>query len=308
MTAKHTTALQALLVDDSFDADVYAHEVMSRHTTYRIGGPVRFYVSVASLGSLTQLIATCKKSQTPWIIVGKGSNLLVADEGFDGVIITLGRDFKKYRFDEKASRIITGAGANLSTIVQEAFKNDLAGLEFAVGTPGTIGGALRMNAGTADDWLGSRVFTVTTFSPTRGLARRSGAEIEWEYRKSSLASDEVVIECELSVDSAPSSFIRKKMDTILTKRREVQPLDLPSCGSVFKNPQGSSAGALIDKVGLKGTKIGGAQISERHANFFVNVGDARAQDVRELMQLAQTKVKEAYGIELQPEVQLIGFA
>jgi len=308
MTAKHTTALQALLVDDRFDGDVYPQEAMSRHTTYKIGGPARFLVTVSSLGALTKLIETCNETSTDWVMIGKGSNLLVSDEGFDGVVIVLGRDFKSYRYDKETSRFIAGAGANLSTIVQEAFRNDLAGLEFAVGTPGTLGGGLRMNAGTADVWLGTRVVTVTTYNPRKGLMRQKGESIQWGYRSSSFDADDIIIECELAVESAPSSYIRKKMDTLLMKRRKVQPLDKPSCGSVFKNPKGNSAGALIDQVGLKGERVGGAQISPVHANFIVNTGEATAADICTLMKMAQTKVKEEYGIELQPEVKFLGFS
>lgn len=308
MTAQHTTALQALLVDAAFEGEVYPLEPMKRHTTYRIGGPARFYVQVASLRALTQVIETCQEEGVEWLVVGKGSNLLVSDEGFDGVIITLGRDFKACNFDEEKSLFVVGAGVLLASLVQAAFKRALGGLEFAVGTPGTVGGALRMNAGGRDEWIGSRVVSVTTFAPGRGLKRYAGSEITWEYRKTSFSSQEVILECEIAVESTQVSYIRGKMEASLAKRRKSQPLNAPSCGSVFKNPPGHSAGALIEEVGLKGAQIGGAAVSEVHANFIVNTGNAKAEDVAALIAKIQVKVKETHGIELQPEVKYIGFA
>lgn len=308
MVARHTSALEALLVDERFDGDVYPGEPLSRHTTYRIGGPARFFVQVGSVGALKRLVGVCRETNTPWVVLGRGSNLLVADEGFPGVVITLGRDFRTCRYDEEAGRFYVGAGVALSAVVQDAFRRSLAGLEFAVGTPGTIGGALRMNAGSRDVWLGNQVVSVTSFSPERGLVRRAGSEVEWGYRTTSFPADEILLECELSVEPADPFFIRGKMEASLARRRKSQPLSEPSCGSVFKNPPGESAGALIDGVGLKGTTLGGAQVSEVHANFIVNTGDATAHDVRSLIELVQTKVYEAYGIELQPEVRFLGFA
>ncbi len=295
-------------MDDRFDGDVYPSEPMARHTMYRIGGPARFYVQVASVGALARLVEVCERTGVPWTVVGRGSNLLVADEGFPGVVVTLGRDFRTCRYDEGSQRFCVGAGVPLSSVVQEAFRRSLAGLEFAVGTPGTVGGALRMNAGSRDEWIGARVASVTTFSPGAGLARRSGDEIAWGYRTSSFLPDEVIVECELSVEPADPFFIRGKMEASLARRKKTQPLTDPSCGSVFRNPEGESAGSLVERAGLKGARLGGAQVSELHANFIVNTGDATARDVKDLIELVQAKVSETYGIELQPEVRFLGFA
>ena len=308
MTARHTSPLEALLVDDAFDGDVYPAEPMARHTMYRIGGPARFYVQVASVGALKHLVEVCEASGVPWVAVGRGSNLLVSDEGYPGVVVTLGRDFRTCRFDEDAKRFCVGAGVPLSSVVQEAFRRSLAGLEFAVGTPGTVGGALRMNAGSRDEWIGSRVVSVTTLDARKGLMRRAGDEISWGYRSSSFAPDEVIVECELSVEPAAPFYLRGKMEASHTRRKKTQPLSLPSCGSVFRNPEGDSAGRLIEAVGLKGCTIGGAQVSEVHANFIVNKGTATARDVMDLIELARYKVYETYGIELQPEVRFLGFS
>lgn len=308
MTARHTSALEALLVDDAFEGDVYPSEPMARHTMYRIGGPARFYVQVASVGALKRLVEVCEASSMPWVAIGRGSNLLVADEGYPGVVITLGRDFRTCRYDEETHCFCVGAGVPLSTVVQEAFRRSLAGLEFAVGTPGTVGGALRMNAGSREEWIGSRVVSVTTLSPRTGLVRRDGEKIAWGYRTSSFRSDEVIVECELSVEPADPFFIRGKMEASHTRRKKSQPLSLPSCGSVFRNPEGVHAGALIEELGLKGLEVGGAQVSDVHANFIVNKGGATAHDVIELINLIKAKVYETYGIELQPEVRFLGFA
>lgn len=309
MSARHTSALQALLVDESFDGDVYPNEPMSRHTTYRIGGPARFLVQVGSLGSLTRLVEQAALGGTRLACVGRGSNLLVADEGFDGVVVTLGQAFRSWHVDEERGCICTGAGVALSAVVQEAFRRSLSGLEFAVGTPGTVGGALRMNAGTREEWIGSHVASVTTLSARDGLVRRAGGELSWGYRSSPFRDDEIVVECELLVEPADPYFLRAKMEGSLRRRRATQPLDCPTCGSVFRSPEGGrTAGELIESAGLKGRAVGGAEVSTKHANFIVNAHDATARDVRELIDLIQREVYEVHGIELQPEVRFLGFA
>lgn len=308
MTARHASALEALLVDDAFDGDVYPNEPMARHTTYRIGGPARFFLNVGGIGALSRVVTVCEAEGIPWEVVGRGSNLLVADEGFPGVIMTLGRDFRSMRFDEETNRLVVGAGASLSSTVQEAYRRNMAGLEFAVGTPGTIGGALRMNAGTRTEWIGQSVVSATTLVHGVGLARKEASELSWGYRQSPFSSDEIVLECELQLKPVDPVYIRGKMEALLSKRRKSQPLSQPSCGSVFRNPEGMSVGEMIEQVGLKGATCGGAQISEVHANFIVNTGSATASDVRALMDMIKTKVSQAYGIELQPEVKFLGFA
>ena len=308
MVARHACALDALLVSETFDGDVYLNEPLSRHTTYHIGGPARYFVQVGSLGALKSLVEACSREGVPWMPFGRGSNVLVSDEGFDGVMVLLGRDFRTCRYDEAEHRFYVGAGVALSTVVQEAFHRSLAGLEFAVGTPGTAGGALRMNAGSRDTWIGNQVVSVTSYSVERGFIKRSGAEVQWGYRSSSFAPDEIILECTLAVEPADPFFIRGKMESNLAKRRNNQPLSSPSCGSVFKNPKGQSAAVLVEGAGCKGLRIGGAQVSEKHANFIVNENEATAHDVRSLMELVQAKVYKRYGIQLQTEVKFVGFA
>lgn len=305
--ARHASDLELLRFDDDFDGEIRLDEPLSKHTTYRIGGPAKAFVLVNSVAALNTAMAACLADECPWVLVGKGSNLLVADAGFPGVALSLAGEFRNWNFDEETHRVVVGAGTILSRLVQEVFHRGYSGMEFAVGTPGTVGGALRMNAGTKDDWIGSRVISVTTFVPGAGLKRYAGSDIEWAYRSTSFSPDEIIVECELQLEPAVSGSIHDRMKTLLDKRKASQPLEYPSCGSVFKNPEGHSAGQLIDSVGLKGSLCGGAQISEKHANFIVNKNNASASDVRTLIERAQEKVKEHYGIELQPEVKFLGF-
>lgn len=307
MTAKHASPLQALLVDSAFDGEVFANEPMAKHTSYRIGGPARFFVRADSISSLSEVVACCAASGVPYFLAGRGTNLLVSDEGYDGIVITLGRDFRNFAADRDSGLLVAGAGTLLSAIVQEALRQSLTGMEFAVGTPGSVGGALRMNAGTKDDWIGSRVRSVTTLKPDGRLVKLFGEDVEWGYRTTSFGPKDILLECELSLAQGDSFFIRGKMEGNLARRKKSQPMGLPSCGSVFKNPAGHSAAKLIDESGLKGLACGGAQISEKHANFIVNKGGAAAVDVVWLINTAKRKVEEAYGIKLAPEVKFLGF-
>lgn len=305
--ARHASDLELLRFEDSFDGEIRLDEPLSKHTSYRIGGPARAYILVNSPAALSAALTACKADECPWVVVGKGSNLLVSDAGFKGAVIVLAGEFRNWKFDEENARVVVGAGTTLSRLVQEVFHRGYSGMEFAVGTPGSVGGAVRMNAGTKDDWIGSRVVSVTTFAPDQGLKRYAPSDIEWAYRSTSFAPDEIIVEVELQLTPALSGNIHDKMRTLLERRKATQPLEYPSCGSVFKNPEDASAGALIDEVGLKGSMCGGAQISEKHANFIVNKNKACASDVLALIKRAQEKVKEHYGIELQPEVKFLGF-
>ena len=305
--ARHASDLELLSCDANFEGDVRLDEPMARHTTYRIGGLARAYVEVHSTAALSTLLRICKKDELNWYVVGKGANLLVSDEGYDGVVIALAGEFRNWHFDDPSQSVVVGAGTMLSRLVQEAFHRGYSGLEFAVGIPGTVGGALAMNAGTRSDWIGSRVKALTVMSATKGLQRLAGTDLTWDYRTSSFQGDEIIVEAELQLAKAVAGSVRGQMTTLLDKRKASQPYGAASCGSVFRNPEGASVGALIEQAGLKGTTIGGAQISDKHANFIVNTGSATAQDVVALINLARRAVKERYGIDLTTEVRFLGF-
>ncbi|MDO4590949.1 MAG: UDP-N-acetylmuramate dehydrogenase [Slackia sp.] len=300
-------SLLARRLGPEFKGRVLENELMSRHTTYRIGGPARYFIQADDLPSLSRATDALRAWGVPWIALGKGSNLLVSDEGFDGAAIVLGPGFSVCRYNDDSKTFSVGAACRLSHVVREAFSEGRAGFEFAVGTPGTVGGALRMNAGTSREYIGSRVVSVTTLRPGSGLRRYDARDIEWGYRQTSLPYDEVVLECELSTRAGDPEEIRLRMERSLSRRRTTQPLGLPSCGSVFRNPARESVGRLIENVGLKGASCGAAQISELHANFIVNRGGARAIEVLALIHAAQDAVRERYDIELVPEVRFLGF-
>lgn len=298
--------LRALSSD--FEGFVLENEPMSRRTTYRIGGPARYLVKVDSLSSLTEATEMLREAGVPWIAVGQGSNLLVSDDGFAGAVIVLGSGFSTCVFNEDAGTFSVGAACRLSRVVREAHSHSRTGFEFAVGTPGTLGGALRMNAGTSRDYLGSRVVSVTTLRPGQGLRKYGASDVEWGYRESSLPFDEIVLECELSTVEGDKAEIGARMESARSRRRKTQPLSFPSCGSVFRNPEGASAARLIESAGLKGATCGGAQISDLHANFIVNRSSARAIEVLALIHAAQDAVFDRSGVELVPEVRFLGFA
>ncbi len=314
MAALHATGVEGYLAGSGFDGDVFSDEPLARHTSYRIGGPARYYVQAHSISAVLGLIKTCETYGVPWVVVGRGTNLLVSDNGFDGVVITLGRDFRSLRYDEERSLLVVGAGVMLSQVAREALHRSLGGLEFAVDVPGTVGGALRMNAGTHEGCIGDCVSSVTVMrvGENRGdgahMEKLRANELAWDYRTSSFLPDDIIAECELSVTPSDSFFIRAKMEATHNRRKATQPLGLPSCGSVFRNPADKSAAALIESVGMKGERVGGALVSPVHANFIVNTGGATASDVIGLMKRIQAKVYEAHGIELQPEVRFLGFA
>jgi len=277
---------------------------MTRHTTYRIGGPAALFVECASVADLATATDVLADEGIDWRVLGKGSNVLVADDGYDGAVIVLGRDFKRHALDEGHLR--TGAGVILAAIVRDAFSEGRTGLEFAVGIPGTVGGALAMNAGSREEWIGAVVESVTLFVPGEGLVGVRGPEIAWGYRTSGLQGRGIIVEAVLRAEPGDGDQIRRTMEASLRRRKRTQPLSMPSAGSVFVNPEGDSAGRLIEAAGLKGARVGGAAISDVHANFIVNAGGATAADVLALVRLVRDTVKEAHGIELTPEVRFLG--
>ncbi|HET6351899.1 MAG TPA: UDP-N-acetylmuramate dehydrogenase [Coriobacteriia bacterium] len=291
-------------LNGQLDGLVRHGESLSRHTSYRIGGPAALFVECASVTDLARVTEVLAEEGIEWIVLGKGTNVLASDEGYAGAVIVLGKEFKRHSVSE--SDVVAGAGVSLAALVQDAFGRGLTGLEFAVGVPGTFGGALSMNAGTREAWIGSVVEAVTVYQPGSGLVRLRGPEVPWGYRTSGLSRLGVVVEASLALEAGDEWRIRSSMEASLRRRKRSQPLSQPNAGSVFKNPEGESAGRLIETVGLKGQRAGGAQFSEVHANFIVNIGGARAADVVELMVMAQQRVRDEHGIELEPEIRFLG--
>jgi UDP-N-acetylmuramate dehydrogenase len=291
-------------LSEALSVPVRRDEAMSRHTTYRIGGPAALFVECANIADLSAATSILAEEDVEWTVLGKGSNVLASDQGYDGAVLTLGRDFKRHALDEDHLR--TGAGVILAAVVQDAFKLGLSGLEFAVGIPGTVGGALAMNAGSREEWIGSIVESVTVFEPSSGLVRLRGPEIAWAYRRTDLPKRGIIVEAVLRVVESDAVGIRRQMEASLRRRKRSQPLGMPSAGSVFVNPEGDSAGRLIEAAGLKGARVGGAAISDVHANFIVNAGGATAADVLSLVRLVRDAVRDSNGIELRPEIRFLG--
>ena len=284
--------------------DVHVDEPMARHTTFRIGGPAALLCGLAEIHDVVEAVRILREEEVPWTILGKGSNVLVADSGYSGAVLVLGREFKRHVIDD--GEIRAGAASVLAHIVQDAFNRGLSGLSWGVGIPGTLGGALAMNAGTHQGWIGQMVDTVTLFTEESGLTLLHGRDIVWDYRRSGLAGRGIILEATLKADEGDPVRIRAEMERALKARKASQPLGRPSAGSVFVNPPGDSAGRLIEAAGLKGLRIGGARVSPLHANFIVNEGGATAADVVALIHRIQTTLKDREGVELRPEIRFLG--
>lgn len=285
--------------------NVRRQEPMSLHTTFRIGGPADLFVTPGSIQAVADSIRICKETQTPYAVIGNGSNLLVSDTGYRGVIIQIGRNLNQVSVNGEEIR--AQAGAMLSVIAKTALSESLTGFEFASGIPGTLGGAAAMNAGAYGGEM-KDVLTEVTVLTREGEIRTVPAEkLEMGYRTSLAAKNGwIILEAVLKFQKGDAEAIRGRMEELKMQRVTKQPLDLPSAGSTFKRPEGYFAGKLIMDAGLRGFTVGGAQISEKHCGFVVNKGGATAEDVRNLICAVQKKVQEDAGVKLEPEVKFIG--
>lgn len=285
--------------------NVRRQEPMSLHTTFRIGGPADLFVTPGSIQAVADSIRICKETQTPYAVIGNGSNLLVSDTGYRGVIIQIGRNLNQVSVNGKEIR--AQAGAMLSVIAKTALSESLTGFEFASGIPGTLGGAAVMNAGAYGGEM-KDVLTEVTVLTREGEIRTIPAEkLEMGYRTSLAAKNGwIILEAVLKFQKGDAEAIRGRMEELKMQRVTKQPLDLPSAGSTFKRPEGYFAGKLIMDAGLRGFTVGGAQISEKHCGFVVNKGGATAEDVRNLICAVQKKVQEDAGVKLEPEVKFLG--
>lgn len=285
--------------------NIRRQEPMSLHTTFRIGGPADLFVTPGSIQAVADSIRICKETQTPYAVIGNGSNLLVSDTGYRGVIIQIGRNLNQVSVNGEEIR--AQAGAMLSVIAKTALSESLTGFEFASGIPGTLGGAAVMNAGAYGGEM-KDVLTEVTVLTREGEIRTVPAEkLEMGYRTSLAAKNGwIILEAVLKFQKGDAEAIRGRMEELKMQRVTKQPLDLPSAGSTFKRPEGYFAGKLIMDAGLRGFTVGGAQISEKHCGFVVNKGGATAEDVRNLICAVQKKVQEDAGVKLEPEVKFLG--
>ncbi len=284
---------------------VRADEPMSGHTTFRVGGPADYYVEPSNAVELAAVLRLCREEQIPYMILGNGSNLLVGDKGYRGVMIALGKAWSDIVVEE--NRIRAGAGALLGAVSRQALKASLTGLEFAAGIPGTIGGAVFMNAGAYGSEMSSVLTRVTVLTPDGEVRVIPASELDLGYRRSCIGTKGyVVLEAELELGAGEEEAIRRRMDELTVQRRTKQPLEYPSAGSTFKRPEGYFAGKLIQDAGLRGFRVGGAQVSEKHCGFVVNCGDATAEDIMNLCHAVQAKVNEEFGVLLEMEIRMIG--
>lgn len=284
---------------------VRTQEPMSRHTTFRAGGPADYYVESGTAEELSDIRALCREYEMPCCILGNGSNLLVGDRGFRGVMVTLGREWS--RVEPEGCRIRAGAGALLTAVARCALRESLTGLEFASGIPGTVGGAVVMNAGAYGSEMVDVLSSVTVLMPSGQVKKLRTEELELGYRTSCIARLElVVLEAEFYLKPGEREKIQEKMDELAARRREKQPLEYPSAGSTFKRPPGNFAGKLIEEAGLRGFFVGGAQVSEKHCGFVINRGEATASDILQLCRKVQERVREHSGVMLELEVKLLG--
>ena len=285
---------------------------LTRYSTFQIGGRARFFAEPSQTAELECLLQFARSEELPFLVIGKGSNILFPDEGFPGLVITLIRfEQNRIEFDRERSTVTASSGINLYRLATAARDAGLAGLEFLSHVPGTLGGALMMNAGFSRERgtkkeIGDLVEEVTVLGPDGELRRLGRDQLTFDYRRTNL-DGWIILEARLALKAGPPEKIQTEILANFAYRNGVQDLRYPSAGSVFKNPEGKqgSSGQLIEEVGLKGHRIGGAMISERHANFIVNRGGARASEVVELVQLAQDRVLEAHGVRLEPEIRIL---
>jgi UDP-N-acetylmuramate dehydrogenase len=273
-------------------------------TSFRIGGPADFFVAVENEDELRHAVASAHREGVPVFCLGAGTNLLVSDRGVRGLVVRLGEGFRSIRID--GCHVVSGAAVEFSKLVETVVDRALAGLEFAEGIPGSVGGGLVMNAGAFGGEI-ARVVTLVHGVCDDGDARAlTRDEVGFAYRRTALPRGFIITSVEFDLTPGDRELLRAKVAELHAKRAARQPHGVPNAGSIFKNPPGNFAGRLLECAGLKGMRVGKAAFSDRHANFIVNLGDARAEEVRALIEIAREKVKEKSGVWLEPEVKLVG--
>lgn len=280
-------------------------EPLSKHTSWRIGGPADVFLLPTTVEQLSRIMQLTHRHGIPWYVIGKGSNLLVRDGGIRGVVIKLADNFADLAIE--GTRLTAQGGRSFVSAANHAIRQGLSGLEFATGIPGTVGGAVMMNAGAHGGEVKDVLESCKVLTPEGDLLILQQADLNFSYRYSILKDRPgLVVEATFLLQAGDSEEMSERVKGWAKRRQATQPLSMPSCGSVFRNPEGTHSGRLIEESGLKGTRIGGAQISELHGNFIVNLGHAKATDVLQLIELAQRTILEKYGHNLHPEVRIAG--
>lgn len=282
---------------------VLANEPLSRHTTLRVGGPARYLIYPQDSESIQGIINFCHEHGIMFKVIGRGSNLLVSDQPYNGIVIKLDRSFNAITFSDTHVRV--ASGYSMIRLANELARRGLTGFEWAGGVPGNIGGGVFMNAGAHGRSMQDNLIRVHVIDREGKMFWLTNEECQFAYRTSIFQThrDWIVLEAEFQYEVGDSEAISQKMEQWRHRRQTTQPLQLPNCGSVFRNPEPHFAGQLIEELGLKGKKIGGAQVSEQHANFIVNIEAATAQDIADLIHFVQKAVAEKYDVELHQEVE-----
>ena len=282
------------------------HYPMRHLTTYKVGGPVEALFEARDLETLKKVMRYLSMEGIPYNALGRGSNLLVTDKGVDGVMILLTGSLAAIEDSADKSLVWAGGGVPLTDLLNWCRRNGMSGLEFLAGIPGTVGGAVTMNAGAFGGEVNERIKTIQFVLPGGTQIEMDRSELKFSYRRLHMEAGRLVVKACFCLGGDAPKAVSDRMRECLRTRKQNQPLEYPSAGSVFKNPPGDSAGRLIEKAGLKGKEIGGAMISERHANFIVNKGGATAKDILRLMNLARLEVKRMAGVTLEPEIHVLG--
>lgn len=290
----------------SQDTRIMMDEPMKRHTSFKVGGPADLFVKVANIEDLKNIVRYCLKSGTPYYVIGNGSNLVVTDKGIRGVIIKI--NWKKVEIKEAEKCYVTvSSGVSLSFLAQKLLQKEIEGFEFASGIPGTIGGAIRMNAGAHGSEMKDIVSSIKALNEKGEIVYLSKEECQFSYRNSIFSKEKLILlEVTFLLAKGESVKIKEKMEEYAIWRKEKQPLEYPNAGSTFKRGDGYITAALIDECGLKGYQIGGAQVSEKHAGFIINKEEATAKDILDLIQYVKEQVKQKSQKEIELEIEVIG--
>ena len=287
--------------------NIYINEPMSKHTSFKIGGPAECFIKAQNIEQLKNILEYAKKENIKLTIIGNGSNILVSDQGIQGIVLKIDTEKLEEKIEDEKIILTVGSGVKLGALAQKCLKEEITGLEFASGIPGTIGGAIRMNAGAHGREMKDVIKTVKCLDYYGNEKTFTNEEMNFGYRTSILKTEKyIVTEVEIELDKGNSEEIKEKMDMYKEKRKNSQPLEYPSAGSTFKRGEDFITAKLIDEAGLKGTKVGDAEVSRKHGGFIINKGNATASDILELVQIIKNKIYEKYQKKIELEVEVLG--